>query len=118
MPRPRASPGGAWDDDAFEAGVADGLARPEALAAELFGLRAEALLGTGRAGRGTADGLLIGAELAAARACWLGHSVTVVADGARADAYVRALAAQGLAPERASGEAALLHGFAVARGLT
>ena len=57
------------EEDAFEDALMATLARPEALAAGLFGLRAEGLLeGTAPGAlRSRLSGLLIGAELAATR---------------------------------------------------
>ena len=69
--------------------VEDGLARPERVPARLFGLRAEALLHglAPERGRARLSGLLIGAELAAARAYWLGRDVVLIGAPALADAY-------------------------------
>ncbi len=90
--------GDGWDDAAFDQGVADGLARPERIAARLFSLRAEGLIsGLGAdAARARLSGLLIGTELAAARPYWLGQPVALVGSPRLSAAYARALAAQGL----------------------
>ncbi|MFC3088179.1 2-dehydro-3-deoxygalactonokinase [Tabrizicola soli] len=90
--------GGGWDEEAFDSSVSDALSRPERLAARLFSLRAEGLVaelapGTARA---RLSGLLIGAELAAARPYWLGQRVTLIGSAALAAAYARALAVQGV----------------------
>ena len=105
------------DDDAFAQALSDGIARPEALAARLFGLRAEALLNDAppAALRARLSGLLIGAELAATRPYWLGEAVAVVADGALAGAYAAALAAQGVRVRQMGAEAATLAGLTAAR---
>ena len=69
-----------WSDADFVAAVEDALARPERVAARLFGIRAEALL-TGLAperARARLSGLLIGAELAGARPYWLGRDVALI----------------------------------------
>ncbi|PWR00793.1 2-keto-3-deoxy-galactonokinase [Meridianimarinicoccus roseus] len=96
------SPDG-WDDDAFADALDDALSRPERLAARLFTLRADALLNAadGRAARARLSGLLIGAELAAARPYWLGQPVAVIGEGAIAAPYVTALSRQGTAPVQA-----------------
>ena len=92
--------GDGWDEVAFDTGVAEGMARPERLAASLFRLRAEGLLAglNGDGARARLSGLLIGAELAAARAYWLGMDVALIGSSKTTPLYVRALAAQGVAP--------------------
>ena len=112
--------GNDWDDAAFDAGLRDGLTAPEQLSARLFSIRSESLLhgeapGTARA---RLSGLLIGAELAAARGWWLGARIAVIGAGRVADAYVRALTAQGAAPETADNDAVTLAGLAAAREAT
>ena len=107
------------DDDAFAEALSDALARPEALAAALFSIRAGSLLnGTPpEASRARLSGLLIGAELAALRPWWLGQQVALIADGALARAYGKALAMQGV-PVRGFGvEALTLAGLTAARSL-
>jgi 2-dehydro-3-deoxygalactonokinase len=61
--------GPGWDGDAFAAALADAAADPAALTARLFGIRAEGLLAglPPAAARARLSGLLIGAELGAAR---------------------------------------------------
>src|SRR5699024_7089512 len=94
--------GDGFDEAAFDAALADALARPEALAARLHGLRAEALLDDQppAAARARLSGLLTGAELAAARPWWLGREVIVAGDGPRAGLHARALVSLGVAPGR------------------
>jgi 2-dehydro-3-deoxygalactonokinase len=86
-----------WDEDAFDLGVANGMARPERLAAHLFRLRAEGLIADlgPDAARAQLSGLLIGAELAAARPYWLGARVVLVGSPELTALYGRALAAMG-----------------------
>ena len=108
---------GPWSDEAFDAAVSDAMSRPETLVSRLFGLRADHLLNGEGPAAATLSGLLIGAELAAARPYWLGQRVAVLGDGAQADAYVRALASTGATPERAPGTACTLAGLAAARQL-
>ncbi len=90
--------GNGWDEAGFDQGVADGLARPDRIAARLFSLRAEGLIaGLGPdAARARLSGLLIGTELAAAKPYWLGQSVALVGSPRLSAAYARALASQGL----------------------
>ncbi|WP_373636539.1 2-dehydro-3-deoxygalactonokinase [Yoonia sp. BS5-3] len=85
-----------WDDDAFQTGLSDAMARPERLAARLFSLRADGLLNDLPDGvaRARLSGLLIGAELASAKPYWLGQQIAVIGEGALSKLYVDALAAQ------------------------
>lgn len=89
--------GDGWDDTAFAEAVSDAMSRPEAFATRLFSLRAENLLHSLDPGTATArlSGLLIGLELAAARAYWLGREIIVVGDAALAARYREALATLG-----------------------
>jgi 2-dehydro-3-deoxygalactonokinase len=104
------------DDAAFDQGLADGLARPERLAALMFRLRAEGLLQglTPQAARSRLSGLLIGAELAAARPYWLGTRVMLVGAPALCALYARALSLQGLTAATLSVESCTLAGLAQA----
>ncbi len=87
-----------WDNDAFEAGLDAAISKPELLAARLFGLRAENLLHdmSGATARSRLSGLLIGAELAAARPYWLGQNVAVIGASSLSKLYGDTLAAQGV----------------------
>lgn len=98
---------GAPDGAAFEQAVADTLSKPEMLAVRLAGLRAE----IDALPVAPALGALIGAELAAARAWWLGQQVAVVGTGAMAGAYANALSAQGAPVTLADGEGMTLAGL-------
>ncbi|TNC62466.1 2-dehydro-3-deoxygalactonokinase [Rubellimicrobium roseum] len=102
-----------WDDAAFEAGVAEGLARPEALMNRLFGLRAESLLKGLQPpeARARLSGLLIGADLAGARAWWLGARVALLGAGDLMDTWRAALRSQGVQPEEADATQATLAGL-------
>ncbi len=71
------------------------LSRPERLAT---GLRSAALAGD----HGAIMGQLLGAELAATRALWLGQQLAVLGDGPGHDAYCSALVTQGAPVTRAS----------------
>lgn len=90
--------GTGWDAEAFDTGVSEALSRPEKLASRLFSLRAEGLLaGLGAdAARSRLSGLLIGAELAAAKAYWLGQPVTLIGSEKLTALYQQALSPQGV----------------------
>lgn len=108
--------GEGWDEEAFEAALADAISKPEDLAARLFAIRAGSLLGSGtpKEARARVSGLLIGAELAATRPYWLGQNVAVIGAEDLSAAYVQALALQGLQPERHDADAMTLAGLAAA----
>lgn len=110
--------GEGWDEAAFDTGVAEGMARPERMAASLFRLRAEGLIADlgPVAARARLSGLLIGAELAAAKAYWLGTRVTLVGSSTLTGLYRRALGAQGLAPEVLNAKDCTIAGLALAAG--
>lgn len=105
------------DADAFAGGLSQALSRPERLAAQLFALRAEGLLQglAPSAARARLSGLLIGAELAAARPYWLGQRVALIGAPALAQRYAAALALQGLDAQSLDGRACTLAGLAAAR---
>ena len=105
-----------WDDDAFREALSDSFSRPERLPARLFRLRAADLLQdqSPQAARAALSGLLLGAELAAAKPWWLGREVLVVGSGRTVPAYVAALDAQGVAARSMDAEAATLAGLAAA----
>jgi 2-dehydro-3-deoxygalactonokinase len=111
--------GEGFDEPAFDAGVAEGMARPEALAARLFALRAEGLLAglPPAAARSRLSGLLIGTELAASKPWWLGRDVVIVGQGGLGDRYARALAAQGVGARQVAAEDAVLAGLTRARAI-
>jgi len=91
--------GDGFDPVAFGEAVGDAMSRPQTLASDLFALRAGALVADlGQpAARARLSGLLIGAELAATRAYWLGQSVVILGDDKLARLYHDGLAAQGVA---------------------
>lgn len=109
--------GAGWDEDAFAEAVGDTLSKPAVLTSALFGLRADGLLnGTSAAhSRARLSGLLIGAELAAARPYWLGQQVVILGEDGLARAYQSALAAQGATARIVSVEDITLKGLAAAR---
>jgi 2-dehydro-3-deoxygalactonokinase len=104
------------DPEAFRGAVAHAISRPQALAGDLFALRAEALLAglDATVARSRLSGLLIGAELAAARPYWLGRDVVIVGASGIASAYASALSAQGVAPRVVSAEEMTLNGLRAA----
>jgi 2-dehydro-3-deoxygalactonokinase len=106
-----------WDDAGFDAGLAQGLDRPDRLLARLFSLRAEGLLdGLDPAtARARLSGLLVGAELAAAKPYWLGQRVAVLGAGDLAALYARALDGQSVPVSAHTAQAATLAGLAAAR---
>ena len=105
-----------WDDDAFIGAVEDAMARPERLATRLFALRAEGLLNdlSDTVARARLSGLLIGAELAAAKPYWLGQQIAVVGAGGLSKLYVDALAAQHAPATQAKGDAITIAGLTAA----
>ena len=105
-----------WDDATFEDALSDGLSRPEALAARLFGIRAEGLLNGQEAATGKArlSGLLIGAELAATRPYWLGQRIGLIGASGLSGLYARALASQGAPTGTMDAEQATLAGLTAA----
>jgi 2-dehydro-3-deoxygalactonokinase len=94
----RHSTGDGWNDDAFAEAVDEAMSRPEMLAARLFSIRAEGLLKGPDPASATArlSGLLVGAELAAARPYWLGREISVIGADFPARVYADALGLQGL----------------------
>jgi 2-dehydro-3-deoxygalactonokinase len=106
--------GEGWDDAAFDAALSDALSRPEKIAARLFGLRAEGLIGglTAPAAKSRLSGLLIGIELAAARPYWLGQEVSIIGAEGLAKSYARALQAQGVTARLLPATACTLAGLA------
>ena len=101
------------DRDAFDAAIAETLSRPERLAQSLFGIRAAGLLSdqTDSVARGRLSGLLIGAELAAARPYWLGREIVIAGAPALSALYARALKAQGVSVTIENGDTLTLRGL-------
>ncbi|MEX3315025.1 2-dehydro-3-deoxygalactonokinase [Sulfitobacter sp. PS-8MA] len=107
----------ALDDTAFDDALSDGLSRPERLAARLASLRTERMLDTLPAPTAQAQlaGILIGAELAAARPYWLGQSLAVIGPEAEARLYMRALGQQGAMVTEADAARMALAGISAVR---
>jgi 2-dehydro-3-deoxygalactonokinase len=110
----RHSVGTGWNDAAFADAVSETLSRPEMLAANLFTIRAQGLLGTPDpdAANARLSGLLIGAELAGSRPWWLGRAVAIIGSDRTVAVYAAALRQQGLAPLTADGSAMTRAGLA------
>ena len=106
-----------WDEAGFADGLAQGLERPERLSSRLFSLRAEGLLNdlAPATARARLSGMLIGAEVAAAKPYWLGQRVAVLGDSALADLYARALASFSVPVTRHDVADATLAGLSAAR---
>ncbi len=105
-----------WDEDAFAEALDTVMSRPERLAADLFGLRAGSLLHDldGATARARLSGLLIGAELAAAKPYWLGQQVALLGASAVAAPYRAALMAQSVPVTLADAERMTLEGLKAA----
>ena len=112
----RHSVGDGWEEDAFAEALGDAMARPEAMASRFFSLRAESLLTGLSSGAATArlSGLLLGAELAAARPYWLGQRIVLIGAEKLSAIYARALTAQGALPETADATNITLAGLTAA----
>jgi 2-dehydro-3-deoxygalactonokinase len=108
--------------------VADTISRPERLASRLAELRARQHIAGGSAaehnttehnttGRNTTEtagllwGYLLGAELAAARAYWLGQNLALIAPDHLAAPYMAALTAQGLPVTQAQPDRMAIEGL-------
>jgi 2-dehydro-3-deoxygalactonokinase len=106
-----------WDEEGFHHGLDLGLERPERLLARLFSLRAEGLLqGLDPAvARARLSGLLIGAELAAARPYWLGQRVAVIGAHALGQGYATALGRLSVPVTVQDSDALTLAGLCAAR---
>ncbi|MDU9005188.1 2-dehydro-3-deoxygalactonokinase [Sedimentitalea todarodis] len=105
-----------WDDAGFADAVRDALGSPQNFASRLFGVRAETLINDMPAdvARSRLSGLLIGLELAGARAYWLGQQIAVVGDPILSRLYKVALYQQGVPVALADGDAMTLAGLKTA----
>ena len=115
----RHSVGDGWNQDAFQTAVSDALSKPEMMAARLFSLRADQLLNKTDAGQTRAhlSGLLIGAELAAAKPYWLGQEIVLIGDRALSEHYAEALQTQGATSHIADATQTTLAGLTQAHTL-
>ncbi|MBE3638498.1 2-dehydro-3-deoxygalactonokinase [Mangrovicoccus algicola] len=108
---------GPWDEALFLEAMERTRSRPETLMAGLARIRAAERLGEAAPGAGRAQilGLRIGADMAAARAWWLGQPVAVIAPRDAAGPWNAAFAAQGVPAIQADAMAMTLAGLAGAR---
>lgn len=113
----RHSIGDGRDDQAFAEAIGDAMAKPEAVAARLFAIRAEGLLAglDPAAAQGRLSGFLIGMELAAARPYWLGRNITLIGDPRLTSTYGAALKTQGIDADHLGGDEMSLSGLVAAR---
>ena len=113
--------GEGWDDAAFDSGLAQGagvgMTDAPALAADLFGIRAAALLSPPVPGvaRARLSGLLIGAEVAGMRGFWRDRQVALIGDPALTALYRQALATAGGEARLFGAEALTLNGLRAAQ---
>ena len=105
--------GEGWNDSAFLEALSDSMSRPEANASRLFSLRAEGLLHDldPDIARARLSGILIGAELAAARPYWLGRQIALIGDPRLSAIYATALESQGAPAAQADAPRATLAGL-------
>ncbi len=101
---------GDWEDAAFAESVTQSLNDPNAAAAGLFSIRAEGLLGKSRGISGL-SGILIGAEIAAARNWAKGCDVHIVGASKLASYYAQALDIAGLSSTQHDAETLTLAGL-------
>ncbi len=108
-----------WDNAAFVEGMHAVLSRPETLASKLFGIRAGDLLegSGGAAARANLSGILIGAELGAARPYWLGQRVAIIGAKTITHIYADALKSQGVPVSVEDGRDMTVSGLVAARNL-
>lgn len=104
------------DPDAFAAAAGAALSAPDLVPAQIFPLRAAALLDglTAAAAAGRLSGLLIGAEIAAARTLWRDQRVAVIANPDLATLYRQVLIRDGADAYERDGAALVLAGLTAA----
>ena len=92
--------GAGWNRTEFTSSVQSMVAEPSSFAGRLFSIRAETLVsGLGpAAANARLSGLLIGAELASAKAYWLQQNLIIVGNGAQSELYADALRTLGQSP--------------------
>lgn len=105
-----------WDQTAFEKAIRLGAEAPEALAANLFQIRAEGLVGemAPDVAKSHLSGLLIGQEISAAKPFWNAGQVAIVGEDALARAYQSGLAVLGGAASLENPEPLTLAGLSAA----
>ena len=89
------------------------------MAAKLFAIRADQLLNNKNSGAARAhlSGLLIGAELAAAKPYWLGQNIVLIGEETLSGHYADALQTQGATAHIANATQTTLAGLTQARKL-
>jgi 2-dehydro-3-deoxygalactonokinase len=109
--------GETWDAQAFAAGVAQSLQAPDALAGSLFGIRAAGLISglSPDAARARLSGLLIGAEMSAARPFWSTGVITIIGADLLSRLYTVALQSAGVTTSSADVADMTLQGLIAAR---
>lgn len=107
------------DEAAFLAGVEASFRDPGKLSNALISLRAQAILAglDPVEGRSRLSGLLVGADLTAARLYWLGRDVAVVGAEPIASHFTTALEAQGVEVRKADGKQMALAGLIAAHAV-
>jgi 2-dehydro-3-deoxygalactonokinase len=92
--------GAGWNGIEFASSIRSMLAEPASLSARLFSVRAETLVSGIDAATANArlSGLLIGAELVAAKTYWLEQDVTIVGNGVQSERYAEGLRTLGRSP--------------------
>ncbi|KAJ55336.1 2-keto-3-deoxy-galactonokinase [Actibacterium mucosum KCTC 23349] len=107
---------GGHDAGAFAEGLSDAMRRPQAVAAQLFNIRAATLVADMAPGaaRGRLSGLLIGLELMATRPYWLGQNVVLIGADALSEIYREALSSQGVVAQMADANTCVLNGLRAA----
>jgi 2-dehydro-3-deoxygalactonokinase len=102
-----------WDAAEFEASVQAAHADPNMLATRLFSIRSETLVGnlSPASARARLSGLLIGAEVAAAKTYWAGSDVVIVGSGEQSKLYADALRLFGNEPRLADSTKVTLAGL-------
>lgn len=106
-----------WDGDAFAGALDAAQARPERMASALNTLRVEYEMQnlSAKAALARLWGILVGAELAAARPYWLGQQLAVIASPSTTKPYQQALELQGVPVTIANADRMTLAGLTAAR---
>lgn len=85
----------------FKSSVETGMQKSSELLNQIFGIRASSLLNDLSLEMASArlSGLIIGSELAASKAIWLGRRIVIIGESKLTELYTLSLAMQGLIPE-------------------
>ena len=105
-----------WDNVEFLDAVSDALSAPQYFSSRLFTIRSQALLNKIQPETAIArlSGLLIGLELAGARAFWLGQEIVLIGRSSLCTLYQAALEKQGVNSETYDGDQMVLEGLKAA----